>query len=460
MKEKIKIKIGFIRSPLLIAIIIGILVISGGSYFGVKQYRNYQAKQTEGERMAQEISKRLEGDDIYKKVSPAVVFVETDKAMGSGIIIDSNGLILTNAHVVAEAESVKIKYNDKLVNAFVLGRDEKIDLALLKIDLNNLPTIELGDSDDLQRGEKLYAFGYPVGISGEVTMSGGIFSARQEDEGINYIQTDAPIHPGNSGGPLINDQAQVIGINTLAALANEEIGGVGLGFAIPINLARDYIPALKAGANVVMQKKQETVAQNAQNQETVPPSNSQMVDIVVTVSFGNHAPRSDAPKYIAVASPATDQDIFVITIFNPNSRQVRIGSVFITTWMASNPDGSVTNFNLFDGSKIISSWSSMITGCENRSYNEQLISPCKTSSTAKMLFDKNNDLAGYFDELIIAPNSKKSLILKADTSGLSSGAALSSELDYIKFYYLSDTGAELEKIYNNNPSINTRHLYY
>lgn len=196
----------------------------------------------------------LAGDEIYEQVAPAVVYVNDS---GSGMIIENNGYILTNAHVVEDVTTARIKMsNGKLFLGRVLGRDERLDVALIKIEADNLPVVELGNSEDasLRRGQQLYAFGYPLGISEEVTFTSGVFSARQHDEGVNWIQTDAPIHGGNSGGPLVNNRAQVIGINTLAAKVKGDISGVGLGFALPINLARGLIPELKAGRNVVAQK--------------------------------------------------------------------------------------------------------------------------------------------------------------------------------------------------------------
>lgn len=199
----------------------------------------------------------LEGDEIYERIAPSVVFIKA-AGTGSGMIIESDGLVLTNAHVIEDRSSAIIKLNDKRIfTASVVGRDELLDVALLQIKgVSGLPTVELGNSEDksLKRGQKVYAFGYPLGISGEVTFTAGVFSARQEDDGVNWIQTDAPIHGGNSGGPLVDNHARVIGVNTLAAKVEGDIGGVGLGFALPINLVRGLIPQLKSGLNRVEPK--------------------------------------------------------------------------------------------------------------------------------------------------------------------------------------------------------------
>jgi serine protease Do len=159
-------------------------------------------------------------------------------AIGSGVIINNQGHVLTNAHVIEGASVIEVilaKSKQKLT-AKVLGTDPKTDIALLKISGNNaLTPLKLGDSDSLRVGDPVLAIGNPFGYSHTVTS--GIISARDRVIGNgpydNYLQTDASIHPGNSGGPLLDIDGQVIGINT--AVSNE---GSGIGFAIPINIAK------------------------------------------------------------------------------------------------------------------------------------------------------------------------------------------------------------------------------
>ena len=168
------------------------------------------------------------------------------RSLGSGFIIDQEGYILTNNHVIEKAEEIKVKlHNGKVYDAEVIGRDPKTDIALIKIEADEeLPVAKLGDSDKLQVGEWVIAIGNPFGL--EHTVTAGIISAKGRVIGAgpydDFLQTDASINPGNSGGPLFNLKGEVVGINT-AIIA----GGQGIGFAIPINMAKRLLPQLKRG---------------------------------------------------------------------------------------------------------------------------------------------------------------------------------------------------------------------
>ncbi len=172
------------------------------------------------------------------------------QGMGTGFIISADGFILTNNHVVQGADEVMVKLSDgREIKAELKGLDDKLDVALLKIsDKAALPHAELGDSDALEVGEWVMAIGNPFGLAHTVTA--GIVSAKGRVIGSgpydDYIQTDASINPGNSGGPLFNSSGKVIGINT-AIIAN----GQGIGFAIPINMAKAVADQLKATGKVV-----------------------------------------------------------------------------------------------------------------------------------------------------------------------------------------------------------------
>ena len=172
------------------------------------------------------------------------------KSLGSGFILDNEGYILTNNHVVEDADEIKVVLKDhKDYDAKVVGRDPKTDLALIKIkSWAGFTTIKLGDSEELRVGDWVVAIGNPFGL--ESTVTAGIVSAKGRVIGAgpydNFIQTDASINPGNSGGPLINMKGEVVGINT-AIFA----GGQGIGFAIPINTAKDLVAQLKEKGKVV-----------------------------------------------------------------------------------------------------------------------------------------------------------------------------------------------------------------
>ncbi|GAB6906212.1 putative periplasmic serine endoprotease DegP-like [Desulfosarcina cetonica] len=169
--------------------------------------------------------------------------------LGTGFIIDADGLILTNNHVVEDASDLKVKLaDDREFPADVVGRDPKTDVALIRIKTDDaLTPLRLGDSDKLEVGDWVVAIGNPFGLGNTVTS--GIVSAKYRQIGAgaydNFIQTDTPINPGNSGGPLINMDGDVIGINS--AIFSQSGGSVGIGFAIPINMVKDLLPQLRQG---------------------------------------------------------------------------------------------------------------------------------------------------------------------------------------------------------------------
>jgi serine protease Do len=171
---------------------------------------------------------------------------------GSGFIIRKDGIIITNNHVVEDAKEIMVTLTDKReYKAKVLGRDPKTDLAVIKADVKgDLPVAELGDSDSLQVGDWVMAIGNPFGLNNTVTA--GIVSAKGRSIGAgpydDFIQTDASINPGNSGGPLFNERGEVVGINS--AIFSQSGGNIGIGFAIPINLAKKLIPELEEHGSI------------------------------------------------------------------------------------------------------------------------------------------------------------------------------------------------------------------
>src|SRR5579872_459962 len=204
-------------------------------------------------------SESLDGEEqnnisVYRKNIGSVVNV-TSKAVafdffyglvpqegqGSGFIIDKEGHVLTNYHVIADARQIEVTlHNRKKYRATIVGTDRSHDLAVIQIKVPDLSPMVLGDSKNLQVGQKVYAIGNPFGLAGTLT-SGIVSSIRsvQEPNGINIdeaIQTDAAINPGNSGGPLLNSHGEVIGINTMIASSVGQ--NAGIGFAIPINTAK------------------------------------------------------------------------------------------------------------------------------------------------------------------------------------------------------------------------------
>ncbi|MGD9173111.1 MAG: Do family serine endopeptidase, partial [Desulfobacterales bacterium] len=205
-------------------------------------FRQFQRDPWGKEGPFKDFFERFFGDEMQKEFK--------QPSLGSGFIIDKAGYVVTNNHVIEDADQIKVKLKDEReFNAAIVGRDPNTDIALLKIESNqNFTTVKLGDSDALQVGQWVVAIGSPFGL--EQTVTAGIVSAKGRVIGSgpydDFIQTDASINPGNSGGPLLNMLGEVVGINT-AIVAS----GQGIGFAIPINLARDIIVALKNEGEVI-----------------------------------------------------------------------------------------------------------------------------------------------------------------------------------------------------------------
>ncbi len=176
--------------------------------------------------------------EAARRIKPAVAHIKLGNgATGSGVIVSPDGYVLTNNHVASAANQITVKLSDRReFPARRIGTDPKIDLALIKIEAQNLPYATLGDSSKLEPGEWVIALGSPFGL--EHSMSAGIVSAlgRKFGANNNYIQTDASINPGNSGGPLVNMNGEVIGINT--SILSRGGGSEGVGFSIPSNTAK------------------------------------------------------------------------------------------------------------------------------------------------------------------------------------------------------------------------------
>lgn len=177
------------------------------------------------------------------------------RGMGSGVIIDSNGLIVTNNHVIHEADDIRVETTDgQTYDATVVGTDSKTDIAVVKVEASGLPAARLGDSDALEVGEWVLAIGNPFSEQLQHTVTKGIVSAKgrqdlQLAEYEDFIQTDAPINPGNSGGALVNLRGQVVGINTAIVAPSGTFAGIG--FAIPINMASKIVDDLVTKGRVV-----------------------------------------------------------------------------------------------------------------------------------------------------------------------------------------------------------------
>jgi serine protease Do len=195
--------------------------------------------------------RRFFGDELFRRFEAPKD--RRERSLGSGVIADSSGHIITNNHVVAKADEIRVLLSDKReLKAMVVGTDPKTDIAVIKVDAKDLPILPWADSDKLQVGEYVLAIGNPFGLNQTVTM--GIVSAvGRANVGIaeyeDFIQTDAAINPGNSGGALVNARGELIGINT--AIFSQNGGYMGIGFAVPSNMVRSVMEQLVKGGKVV-----------------------------------------------------------------------------------------------------------------------------------------------------------------------------------------------------------------
>ena len=203
---------------------------------------------------------RTDAGRVYAAVADGVVAVQVGGGSGTGFVIDRNGTIVTNAHVVGDASQASVRFGDSgsAVEAEVLGSDPSTDLAVLRVDPSRVGTLHplaFADSDDVRVGDEVVAIGHPFGL--DRTATAGIVSGLgreiQAPNGFSIdevIQTDAAINPGNSGGPLVDGRGRVVGVNSQIATAGGGGGNVGVGFAVPANTAREVVPRLAGGQTI------------------------------------------------------------------------------------------------------------------------------------------------------------------------------------------------------------------
>jgi serine protease Do len=264
---------------------------------------------------------------------------QTQTSLGSGFVIDKDGYILTNRHVIQGADQISVTFGDstKRYEAKVIGQDARTDVAVIKIDASNLPALELGDSDKLEVAEWVMAIGNPFGLGGNsVTVGVVSYKGRNipltQGTGVDMIQTDASINPGNSGGPLLNTHGQVIGINTLI-ITQGVPQSAGVGFAVPINVPKEILPQLREKGKVTrgwlgvqIQSLSEDMAKTykglkdakgAQVSEVTPGSPAEKAglkvdDVVVGVDGHRVEDNNDLSRYIASKAPGTTVKLEVL----------------------------------------------------------------------------------------------------------------------------------------------------
>ena len=188
---------------------------------------------------------------VARQLSPAVVSISRRGGSGSGVVVRTDGVVLTNAHVVGNVRTVEVRLADgRRIPGEVLGRDPTIDIAVVRVSARDLPAAPIGDSDELEAGQTAIAIGNPLGLERTVT-TGVVSAVNRSPRGFGLdglIQTDAAISPGNSGGQLLDSRGQLIGINTAVIVG---AGAEGLGFAVPINLAQDVMRQIITTGRVV-----------------------------------------------------------------------------------------------------------------------------------------------------------------------------------------------------------------
>ena len=262
-----------------------LLIVCGGTAFAVDDAdqaggKDLAPSSAKSETALVHLSRSFE--TLSERIGPAVVqifatgyrpatglqssLLSKQRSGGSGVILDPEGYIVTNAHVIEGARRVQVllpispssmsqessilKSRGKLVEARIIGIDRETDLAILKIPERDLPFLELGDSDKLKQGQLVLAFGSPFGLENSVTLGVVSSVARQfrPEDPVVYIQTDAPINPGNSGGPLVDAQGRAVGINTF--IFSRSGGSQGLGFAVPSNIVRNVFTQILTNGRV------------------------------------------------------------------------------------------------------------------------------------------------------------------------------------------------------------------
>jgi serine protease Do len=268
-------------------------------------------------------------------------------SLGSGFIIDPAGLVVTNNHVIAEADEISIILNDgTTLKATIVGRDTKTDLALLKVEpAAPLKAVKFGDSDKLRLGEWVIAIGNPFSLGGTVTA--GIVSARNRDINSgpydNYIQTDAAINRGNSGGPLFNLNGEVIGVNT--AIISPTGGSIGIGFAVPsktalavIDQLRDFKEVRRGWLGVRIQQVTDEIAESlsikpargaliagVDDKGPAKPGGIEPGDVVVKFDGKDIREMRDLPKIVAETPVGKDVEVTIIRKGQEEKKTVKLG---------------------------------------------------------------------------------------------------------------------------------------
>jgi serine protease Do len=294
-----------------------------------------------------EIFRDFFGDSFPAPPSNGQGRTEERQSLGSGFVISDDGYVMTNAHVVQDADEILVRLNDRReLSAEVIGSDPQTDVALLKIDASDLPSLTLGDSDELKVGEWVAAIGSPFGFDHSVTA--GIVSAINRtlprDAYVPFIQTDVAINPGNSGGPLFNLEGEVVGINS--QIFTRSGGFMGVSFAIPINVAMDVAEQLREDGRVnrgwlgvMIQPVSQDLAESFGMENTIgaliadldpegPAAQGglQAGDVILEVNGEEVERSSTLPRLIGRGAPGTEVELTLMRDGEEMTESVELGS--------------------------------------------------------------------------------------------------------------------------------------
>jgi serine protease Do len=273
------------------------------------------------------------------------------QSLGSGFFISSDGYVVTNNHVVEGADNVIVRMSDRReFTAEIIGTDPRSDLALLKVDAENLPVLNLGKPDELKVGEWVLAMGSPFGL--DYSVSAGIVSAKgrslpteNNENYVPFIQTDVAINPGNSGGPLFNLEGEVVGVNS--QIYTRSGGSIGLSFAIPVSVVHNVVAQLKSGGEVSrgwlgvsiqdvdtnlaesfgLDKPRGALIAAVQNGGPAQEAGLLVGDIIVQFNGSDILRSADLPHVVGLTTPGSDAEVFVVRDRKRKKLTIRVGSL-------------------------------------------------------------------------------------------------------------------------------------
>jgi len=314
------------------------------------------------EEISPTVSSSLEMSVLLKRVAPTIVRIVTNDGMGSGIIVNidlDQVIILTNSHVVGESQSVEVILSDnRKFNASVLSRDETKDLAALIIEVSGLSVIALGNSEQISQGDEVISIGYPLDLEGSATISRGIVSAFRTDKesGITYIQTDASINPGSSGGALVNLAGELVGIPIKTIRVSDGLPIEGMNFAIAIDSIKPVIQRLFNGESILKPVQWLTFT-NSNYRYSIQYPNTWCI-----IELGDNKPEHSGTLYLSSMAKTHAQVTIVVDKFDDPTTDV---SLEIDSFIALRNDwvhqGKMSRFDVISRKDLY--WQDIYPGC-------------------------------------------------------------------------------------------------